>query len=304
MLRDVLLAIQETKGKSWITIDDLPSEFKYIPQVFGADYEIHFHKIQALLWDYKISPKKAVVNEITKREAVVRFKIGEKKKKLAKWEKFVKLAQPDERGISRPVLREEFEKEGLVLGNGGDFLRSDNTLDKLFVLEVKKDLTSGNSIDSIRLNGYNESIPFNQTIASWIRDELIEENCVMLGYRGDSTNTKIEIDHKDGRKKDLRVSDPKLQKLEDFQPLCKAANDIKRQICKECEINKERWDATKLKGNPYPLYDGDKEYTKELGCVGCYQYDPVAYRKSLVARLSKEASDFILEKLYPETKDK
>ena len=125
----------------------------------------------------------------------------------------------------------------------------------------------------------------------------------MLGYRGDSTNTKIEIDHKDGRKKDLRISDPRQQKLSDFQPLCKSANDIKRQICKECEINKERWDAKNLKGNPYSFYKGDKEYTEELGCNGCYQYDPVAYRVSSAKRLTQETLNYVMNKLYPELND-
>ena len=59
-----------------------------------------------------------------------------------------------------------------------------------------------------------------------------DKKCVILGVNGFSENTKIEIDHKDGRKEDMRVSDKSTQRLEDFQPLCKAANDIKRQICK------------------------------------------------------------------------
>ena len=76
------------------------------------------------------------------------------------------------------------------------------------------------------------------------------------------------------------------------------------QICKECKLTNERWDATNIKGNPYPFYQGDKHYTDELGCVGCYQYDPVEYRKVCVKRISKDAADFtseyIMKKLYPE----
>lgn len=126
----------------------------------------------------------------------------------------------------------------------------------------------------------------------------------MLGVKGFSENTKIEIDHKDGRKDDWRVSDPDTQSIDDFQPLCKAANDVKRQICKDCKRTNKRWDATYLKGNPYPFYDGDINYTEELGCVGCYQYDPVQYRKTCMKRVSQEATehtvDFIMNKLYPE----
>ena len=129
----------------------------------------------------------------------------------------------------------------------------------------------------------------------------------MLGVCGTSVNTRIEIDHKDGRKDDSRVSDKKTQKLEDFQPLCKAANDVKRQICKECKKTDKRWNAKNLKGNPYSYYEGDENYTEELGCVGCYQYDPVEYRKQSAMRIAREASDntteFIMNKLYGDDKE-
>lgn len=122
----------------------------------------------------------------------------------------------------------------------------------------------------------------------------------MLGIRGQSENTRIEIDHKDGRKNDDRVADIRSQRLEDFQPLCKAANDAKRQICKRCKQTNIRWDAKNIKGNPYSFYEGDEQYTEELGCRGCYQYDPVEYRKSSVRRISQEAADYIMNKLYSE----
>lgn len=126
----------------------------------------------------------------------------------------------------------------------------------------------------------------------------------MLGVKGFSENTKIEIDHKDGRKNNMRVSNQSTQKIEDFQPLCKAANDVKRHICKECKRTDIRWDARNIKGNPYAFYKGSSHYTKSLGCVGCYQYDPVEYRKQSTKRIAKEASEnttgFIMRKLYGE----
>ena len=303
MLRDDLLGIQQEKGGNWITIDDLPDQFKYVPDVFGASSEIHFRKIQAILYKYKLTSKLEEVNSVTGRKAVVKFKIREEKDKLGKWEKFVQLANPDEEGISRIVLRNEFERIGLTLGNGGDFSRAEGTLAKLFKLIVINNLTSGNNIDAIQLDGFNDEIPFNQAIASWIRDKLKVKNCVMLGYKGDSINTRIEIDHKDGRKNDIRLSDPSKQVLDDFQPLCKAANDIKRQICKECKVNNERWSAKKIEGNPYDFYEGDERYTEELGCVGCYQYDPVAYRISSAKRLAQLTLDYVMDTLYPELKE-
>ena len=126
----------------------------------------------------------------------------------------------------------------------------------------------------------------------------------MLGIKGFSENTKIEIDHKDGRKNDERISSLEGQKIEDFQPLCKVANDVKRQICKECKKTNIRWDAKNIKGNPYSYYEGNEKYTEELGCKGCYQYDPVEYRKESVRKITKETCENILKKLYPEDEEK
>ena len=228
---------------------------------------------------------------------------------MTKTELFLELAKPNEKGISRWVKITEFvdEYKELQLGNGGSWCRASSTLAKKYNLEFDKSLTSGNSIDAIRLNGFNTNTTFSQNIRSDIKKFYKNQNCVMLGIQGNSENTKIEIDHKDGRKDDWRVSDVKMQKLEDFQPLCKATNDAKRQICKKCKETDKRWNAKNLKGNPYSFYKGDENYTEDLGCVGCYQYDPVEYRKSSVKRIAKEASenttDFIMKKLYGENEE-
>ena len=130
----------------------------------------------------------------------------------------------------------------------------------------------------------------------------------MLGINSNSENTKIEIDYKDGRKDNDNVSNTKTQDLSDFQPLSKAANDIKRQIYLKCKETNKRWNAKNLKGNPFEFYYGDENYTKEVGCVGCYQYDPVEYRKTVVVKVgemaAKEAVDIVFEKLYPKDNHK
>lgn len=225
---------------------------------------------------------------------------------MTKTELFIKLAKPNNIGQSRWVYSTEFIGEyiDLQLGNGGSWCRANSTLAKRYIVEFDKSITKGNSIDAIRLAGYRQEETFNQNIRKDIRDYYKSQRCVMLGVCGFSENTKIEVDHKDGRKDDWRVSNPTTQSMADFQPLCKAANDVKRQICKECKRTGLRWDAQNIKGNPYSFYEGDENYTDELGCLGCYQYDPVAYRKSCVNRVSKEASEhtaeYIMQKLYPE----
>ncbi|GAB7140496.1 hypothetical protein RsTz2092_04450 [Deferribacterales bacterium RsTz2092] len=219
---------------------------------------------------------------------------------MTKTELFLELAKPDGKGQSRWVNAPEFDgkyKE-LQLGNGGSWCRRESALAKKYIIEFDKTKTAGNSIDAIRLVGLNTEKQFNQRIRADIREMLQKENCVMLGIRGNSENTKIEIDHKDGRKSDSRVSDIATQAVSDFQPLCKAANDVKRQICKLCKETNKRWNAKNIKGNPYPFYEGDESWNEILGCKGCYQYDPVEYRKESVRKISKEAADYISKKLF------
>ena len=217
-------------------------------------------------------------------------------------ELFIQLASPNENGVSRWVYVDEFvgEYESLKLGNGGSWCRRESPLAKRYNIELNKSISKGVSIDAIRLNGYKTEETFNQTIRKDIRDFYKTQKCVMLGINGKSENTKIEIDHKDGRKNDFRVADLSQQTLNDFPPLCKAANDVKRQICKRCKETDKRWDAKNIKGNPYSFYEGDENYTEGLGCVGCYQYDPVAYRMECAKKISQEASEYIMRRLYPE----
>ena len=217
---------------------------------------------------------------------------------------FERLAGDIKNGVSRWVYSTEFvgEYEKLKLGNGGSWFRPSSALAKKYIIETDRSKTSGNRIDAVRLAGFNTREQFQQHIRQDIKDFYRTKNCVMLGICGNSENTKIEIDHKDGRKDNMRVSDTSTQRLEDFQPLCKAANDVKRQICKRCKETDKRWKARELLGNPYDFYEGGEDYDENLGCVGCYQYDPVEYRIACVKRITEEASkqttEFIMNKLY------
>ncbi|WP_120831065.1 HNH endonuclease [Helicobacter pylori] len=195
----------------------------------------------------------------------------------------MELAQPDKNGVSRWVSVREFvgKYQGLQLGNGG-VGRNNSSLAKEFNLEFDKGQTLGNSIDRIRLNGYNTECVFNQNIRQDIKNHYKQQCCAMCGARGNSENTQIEVDHKDDHKDDSRVSDLNAQTFDDFQALCKACNDKKRQICKECKETDHRFDARKIPGNHYPFYEGEAEYD---GCVGCYQYDPIQYRKTCNDRI-------------------
>lgn len=224
------------------------------------------------------------------------------KKSKSKLALFLELARPNEQGVSRWVRTQEFtgRYKRLALGNGGDFCRAGSSLEKQYVVEKDRSITAGNRIDAIRLNGYQEEDAFNQAIRKDICEAIRQRRCVMLGVNGNSVNTRIEVDHKEGRKSNLRLNDLAAQREDDFQPLCKAANDIKRQICKACKQTGKRWDAKYLEGNPYSFYAGNEVYSAELGCVGCYQYDPVAYRRVCARRVCEEAVKAALAKIYPE----
>jgi hypothetical protein len=198
---------------------------------------------------------------------------------------FIDLAGPDDTtGISRWVSATEFvgEYKDLALGNGGSWCRKESTLARQYVVEFDKTLTPGNSIDRIRLNGFNTETTASQTIRAEIRDEIRKHRCVVLG------TSLVEVDHKNGRKDDPRVWDPKTQLLSDFQPLSKAANDAKRQFCKECKSSEKRYDATRL-GYPMAVFTGDLDFHPELGCTGCFWHDPMQFRE----HLEEKHSEFI-----------
>lgn len=190
---------------------------------------------------------------------------------------FLELAEPDiETGISRWVDVSEFvgRYKSLELGNGGSWCRKESTLAKVYIIEFDKNKTAGNRIDRIKLNGLNEEDLGSQQIRADIKKVIKAQRCVILA------TSNPEVDHKNGRKNDLRVMTLETQNLDDFQPLSKAANDAKRQICKECRNTENRFDARKI-GYPISVTKGGLKYENDLGCIGCFWYDPIDFRKNL-----------------------
>ena len=195
---------------------------------------------------------------------------------MTKPEKFIKLAKPNKDGISRWVSCSEFtgEFEDLKFGNGASWARKESTLAKKYIIEFDKSITPGNTIDRIRLNGYSGS-SYSQHIRADIKRKISSQRCVILG------TSKPEVDHKNGMKNEDRVMQNEEQKLSDFQPLSKAANDAKRQFCKECRKTGIRFDAKRL-GYPMSYYQGNENVSNDENCcVGCFWYDPIEFRKHL-----------------------
>jgi hypothetical protein len=73
---------------------------------------------------------------------------------------FLQLAKPDEKGISRWVNSDEWigEYAILALGNGLSWGRKGSKLDEMYIIEVDRSKTTGNSIDAIRTNGYKDPV--------------------------------------------------------------------------------------------------------------------------------------------------
>ena len=195
---------------------------------------------------------------------------------MTKTELFIKLAQPNENGVSRWVDISEFvgEYACLTFGNGASWARKESTLAKKYIIEFDKSITPGNGIDRIRLNGLNNG-DYSQHIRADIKRTIKAQRCVVLG------TSNPEVDHKNGMKNEDRVMRNEDQRLEDFQPLSKAANDAKRQYCKECRRTGIRYDAKKL-GYPMSYYKGGSTHNnEENACEGCYWYDPIEFKKHL-----------------------
>lgn len=198
---------------------------------------------------------------------------------MTKMELFLQLAQPDENGISRWVYATEFVDEyaDLKFGNGASWARKEATLAKKYVIEVDKSLTAGNGIDRLRLNGIKTD-NYSQHIRADIRKAIKARRCVVLG------TSNPEVDHKNGMKNEDRVMKNEEQRLDDFQPLSKAANDAKRQYCKDCRKSGKRFDA-KLLGYPMSFYAGIAAHNNQPGdCIGCYWYDPLEFKKHLTEK--------------------
>lgn len=189
---------------------------------------------------------------------------------------FLELAKPNSQGITRWVSINEFVGRYAVLafGNGASWARKESTLAKKYIIEFDKSITPGNGIDAIRLNGFNNG-NYSQHINTEIKKTISSQRCVILG------TSKPEVDHKNGMKNEARVMKNEDQRLTDFQPLSKAANDAKRQFCKECMRTGIRYDAKKL-GYPMSYYQGNAYHNnEENACIGCFWYDPIEFRKHL-----------------------
>lgn len=198
-------------------------------------------------------------------------------RKKTKIELFEELAEIDENGCSRWVSVKEFvgRYAELQLFNGAGWSRDDGPFGKKYQVERDRSRTPGNRVDALRTVGFAIDSARTAYIDPEIKSIIKSKRCVVLG------TSNPEVDHKNGMKNENRVMQNIDQRLSDFQPLSKAANDAKRQFCKECRASGKRFDATKL-GYPMSFYQGGPyHHNEEDACVGCYWYDPLEFKRHL-----------------------
>lgn len=143
-------------------------------------------------------------------------------------------------------------------GNGSTLFNDDRGLGKKYILNK---MYLDGSLYAVKLEGYKQALKVR--IPDKVRKYYSGSPCVVCG-----TSHQIEIDHKDGVKKET-------DKIEDFQPLCKHCNGRKREVCKKCRETGHRFDATTL-GFSKPVLSGDVLYAGS--CIGCFWYDPKVFR--------------------------
>lgn len=139
-----------------------------------------------------------------------------------------------------------------------------------------KIVSGGTTVYWIQFFGFGEKIE-DKGISHKIAKEIRKLPCANCGTRND-----IQCDHKNDLKNDPRVLDTATQIMEDFQPLCRHCNDVKRGVKAFTVRTGKRFGATKM-GFPQDFTQGDD--TLDLGdpywYVGTYWGDCLAFKKKL-----------------------
>ncbi|MBQ6555394.1 MAG: hypothetical protein IJL89_09185 [Firmicutes bacterium] len=166
---------------------------------------------------------------------------------------------------------------GFESTNGCQWARSDGSyLGKRYKIKRAK---MGGKVSAVQLDGpNNNSVKKHRSIRQDIKDTIRTQRCVVL-----DVNSNIEVDHKSGKYDELSNIVSSSQKESDFQPLSKAANDAKRQHCKECIRKGKRYDARRL-GYKEGWVVGDENTAP---CIGCYWYDPKRFNELISKDFNK-----------------
>lgn len=135
---------------------------------------------------------------------------------------------------------------------------------------------SGSVVYYIQFFGKGNKI-VSDTIKSSIKKEIHKLPCANCG-----SNQNIECDHKNDLKNDIRVLSIETQTIDDFQPLCKHCNDVKRSVKSIMLKSGKRVGATKL-GYNMDFTQGTDYLDKydPNWYIGTYWGDCLAFKKHL-----------------------
>ena len=134
------------------------------------------------------------------------------------------------------------------------------------VIEKSPEGSDRGPILAIRTIGKREKSHTN-AINTRCRRAHKDKPCVFTGM-----TSAIEIDHRAGNKDHplhVDACNPDTQEPEDFMPVSKTLNIIKRQKCKKCVATGER--------PAPPPFLGLARMIDGPGCHGCYWFDPDLY---------------------------
>lgn len=141
-----------------------------------------------------------------------------------------------------------------------------------------KDNKSIGGVKYLQFYGKKPIIPVkDQGIREDIRRTICSQPCCVC-FRTDS----IECDHKNDLKNDPRVLDKSTQILDDFQPLCKHCNMLKKSASQARNKTNKRIGATKY-GYNIDFITGDENFDRNdpNWYKGTYWGDVIEFKKSL-----------------------
>lgn len=188
------------------------------------------------------------------------------------YEIFLQNYPVDENGWTEIAYREDLIKlnPGFDTKNGCSWARDDAAWLRPYIMKrfhANELGGKGNKTIAFQLQGFKD-IAKNRSIPAEVKKALSGKPCVVLGV----VTANMEIDHKNGR------YDQDEYTIDDFQPMSKAVNDAKREHCKKCIATNCRFKASTL-GYKIDFYEGDEN---SPSCVGCFWYDPIVFRNSLM----------------------
>lgn len=182
-------------------------------------------------------------------------------------------------GISGAILVSDLEKihHSFHTTNGGDWCRSrTGYLGKKYI--IKRNRQKG-SIYSVKCEGLECLKLADINVQENILAKIKNRRCVILDVPKD-----IQCDCKNTRKSIEDNENTNSQNIDDFQSLCKTANEAKKLHCKNCIQSGKRYDATRL-GYTVPFIYGDEN---SKSCKGCYWFDPIEFNMVISNNFKKD----------------